>query len=110
MNPLSETEFLAVARPELVALTKALDALGEDVDAELADDILTVDLAGGTRVVINRHGAARQIWMAAQHTAWHFDFDADAQRWTAKKSGDELWQTVSAVLTRTLGRAIVLKA
>jgi len=66
------------------------------------------EFADGTRYVVNSHRAARQIWMAAERSAWHFDFRPDEKRWVAEKSGEELWSTVSRVLTRRLGVPVAL--
>ncbi|HTV20814.1 MAG TPA: frataxin domain-containing protein, partial [Polyangiaceae bacterium] len=57
------------------------------------------------RYVINSHVAARQIWLAADRSAWHFDPHADG-RWLDRRTGSELWQTVQALLTKKLGRAV----
>lgn len=104
----TEEQFVAAAEAELKALLQALDSIGDDVEVELAGDILTIDFDDDTQFVINRHSAARQIWMAAERTAWHFDRDAAAGAWIATKSGDELWSALSRTLTRKLGRSIRL--
>jgi CyaY protein len=100
----TEAEYEAAAIPELRALLDALDALENDeVEPELAADILTLEFSDGTRYVVNSHRAARQIWMAAERQAWHFDFVPETKRWIAPKSGDELWGTVSRVIEKKLG-------
>lgn len=106
--PLSETEYLELAQPELERLLDALDALGEVVDAELSSDILSIDLPAGPRFVVNSHRAARQIWMAANAHAWHFD-PVPGRGWIAQKSGEELWATLARALSTRLGRPIELR-
>lgn len=97
---LSEEDYLELAGHELGLLVRALDEQTTDeVDAELESDILTIEFADGSRYVINSHRAARQIWMAAERTAWHFDWDAAKSRWVATKSGDELWTALSRALS-----------
>ncbi len=80
MAALTDAEFQAVAHPELAALLRALDELG-DVDADLEGDILVIDFEDDTQCVLNTQSAARQLWMSAERTAWHFDWIADQQRW-----------------------------
>ena len=110
MAELNETEYEKLAYPELAALVRALDALeSEDFEAELASDILNVEFSDGTKYVVNSHRAARQIWMAADRSAWHFDWIADERRWVAAKTGDELWSTLARVLEKKLGRPIALE-
>ena len=109
MASLSEEEYDSLAFPELSALIGALDAIEhEGVEAELASDILTIEFADGTRYVVNSHRAARQIWMAAERNAWHFDWNAATRRWIAEKSGDELWSTVARVMEKRLGTPVTL--
>jgi len=106
---LSETDYEARAFPELRALLDALDALDEPIEAELESDILTVEFSDGTRYVINSHRAARQIWMAADRSAWHFDW-VDAQgAWIAAKTGDELWDTIARSIGEKLGHPVTVR-
>jgi CyaY protein len=106
---LSESEYEERALPELRALLDAFDALEpEGVEAELASDILTLEFSDGTRYVVNSHRAARQIWMAAEREAWHFDWDAGKNAWITHKTGDELWATIQRVVENKLGVAVAL--
>ncbi len=107
---MDEAEYEQRAFPELRALVSAIDALeAEGLEAELSGDILSLSFEAGDDYVINSHRAARQIWMAAERTAWHFDWDtSEGGRWVAHKTGDELWATVAAVLSRKLGRPVAL--
>jgi len=107
---LSEAEYEARAFPELRALIDALDAVESDAfEPELASDILTIEFRDGTRYVVNSHRAARQIWMAAERSAWHFDWVAEKSQWIARKTGDELWSTLESVLGKKLGSRLVLR-
>ena len=105
----SEAEYEQRAYPELGALVRALDAISDDgFEAELSSDILTVEFDDGTRYVVNSHRAARQIWMAAERNAWHFDWNLERSAWIAAKSGDELWSTLARVVGNKLGRSVTL--
>jgi frataxin-like iron-binding protein CyaY len=46
--------------------------------------------------------------MAAELTAWHFDFIVEKQRWIASKTGDELWAVLEGALSRRLKRPVTL--
>lgn len=106
---LDEEAYVARALPELGRLLEALDRLDSaEVEAELESDILSVEFSDGTKYVINSHRAARQIWMAAERSAWHFDWDEGSQTWVASKSGDELWATVARVVGNKLGTRVEL--
>ncbi len=105
---LTENEYLKLASNELKQLLERLDQLGDEFEAELANDILTLEFPDGARYVINSHRAARQIWMAAGTRAWHFSFESEHSRWIASKSGEELWQVVREQVSAKLGHAIAL--
>lgn len=102
----SERDFEARADESLRALERALNDV-EGVDVDLESGILTLEFADGLKYIVNSHRAARQIWMAAERTAWHFDYSNE--RWVAAKSSEELWATLEAVVARKLGRAIALR-
>jgi CyaY protein len=109
MAELADAQYEALAYPELAALVRALDELDcEEIETELAHDILTIEFADGSKFVVNSHRAARQIWMAADRLAWHFDWKPDEKRWVAAKTGDELWATLARKIGEKLGRDIAL--
>jgi len=95
--------FDVLARDELRDLEDRLaDVDPDDVEISTSDGILRLDLRDGTKIVINSHRAARQIWMAAVSSAWHFDPQADG-RWFAAKTGDELRATVQRIVKERIG-------
>ena len=107
---LSESEYDALAAPELQQLITCLDALPQaSVEAELASDILTIEFDDGARYVVNSHRAARQIWLSAERSAWHFDYVPSREAWVASKSGDELWATLARLLSSKLGEPVTLR-
>ena len=104
---LTEQKFEHRADETLRALDRSLaDVDGTEVDLE--SGILTIEFADTTKYVINSHRAARQIWMAAERNAWHFDYREEDARWVASRTGDELWQAIDGVISRKLGRPIGL--
>ena len=105
---MDEASFDRAARDELHALEDAFsDVDPDEVEVSTSDGVLRLDLRDGTRIVINSHRAARQIWMAAVASAWHFD-PADDGRWRAAKSGDELRATLARLLRERIGLALAL--
>ena len=108
MEPLSEQEFERAADATLHALDGALSDLDAALEVDLESGILTLEFVDGAKYVVNSHRAARQIWMAAERSAWHFDLDSNKNAWIASKSGDELWATIEGVVSRKLGRPVAL--
>jgi CyaY protein len=105
---MEEARFDQLADVTLRALVQSLDLL-DDVEAELELGVLTIGFPTGAPFVVNSHRAARQIWMAADRTAWHFDPSADGSTWLASKPPHEpLGAALSAALSRRLGREVRL--
>ena len=105
---MDDETFDAIAHDEMAYLE---DRLGEidpdDVDLTVSQGVLRLDLRDGTKIVVNSHRAARQIWMAAIATAWHFD-PMDDGRWFATKTSEELRPTIARLLKERLGLQIQL--
>jgi CyaY protein len=105
---MDEASFDTAARAELQRIEDALaDVDPDDVEISASDGVLRLELRDGTKIVINSHRAARQIWMAAVATAWHFDPGADG-RWRAAKTGEELRATVTRLVSSHAGVALAL--
>ena len=105
---MDEDDFERAAREELDALENALsDVDPDDVEVSVSDGVLRLDLRDGTRIVINSHRAARQIWMAAIATAWHFE-PAGAGNWRAPKTGEELRPTLKRLVHERIGLELAL--
>lgn len=102
---LTESRFEVLADQTLNRLVDALsDAEDDGLDADLESGVLTVAFADGVKYVINSHRAARQIWMAAGTSAWHFDWDGSA--WISTRTHEELWTLVEQRVGQKLGRAL----
>lgn len=106
---LSEHEFERVADTTLHALIDALDVLDDArLESSLQMGVLNIEFQDGAKYVVNSHRAAKQIWMAAELSAWHFDWDAASGSWKAAKDGSELWSALEQVLGRKLGKNVKL--
>ena len=107
---MDEAEFDRVARDELSYIENALsDVDPDDVEVSSSDGVLRLDLRDGTRIVINSHRAARQIWMAAVASAWHFDPAAPGGGgWRTGRTGEELRPTLVRLVRERIGLALAL--
>lgn len=104
---MEDAEFDRIARDELRHLEDALSEVDPDeCEVSSSDGVLKLALKDGTRVVINSHRAARQIWMAAVATAWHFDPVGEA--WRASKTNEDLRPTLAKLLRERIGLEVAL--
>jgi CyaY protein len=100
--------FDTLADRTLSALEHALGDV-DGIDADLQGGVLTIEFVDGECFVVNSHRAARQIWMAAGASAWHFDVDVEKSQWTATKNGEELWGCIGRQIGEKLGRPLTLE-
>ncbi|MEO8840557.1 MAG: iron donor protein CyaY [Kofleriaceae bacterium] len=106
---MDEATFDHQAHVEMQAIEDAFaDVDPDQVEVEVSDGVLRLDLRDGTKIVINSHRAARQIWMAAISTAWHFDPPGTEGTWVAAKTGDELHATLKRLLRDRIGIDLTL--
>ena len=92
---------------------RAVEDLLKDVDAEVVDleragDVLTLTFASGKKAVVNTQRPTRQIWLAANARAWHFEYhEPDGPvpgRWLDDKGqGVELVAQIAAIVKELAG-------
>ena len=105
---LNDTEFDQVATRALQRVEAALEASGLDVDFELKEGgVLEIEFADGSKIIVNRHGAAREIWVAARAGGFHFRWDGAA--WRDTREGTELFAALSKLVSAQGGEAVLLR-
>jgi CyaY protein len=106
---MDENEFEALAEAELARIEQAFEANGVDADIEAkADGVLEIEFADGSKMIINRHGAAREIWVAARSGGFHFRHDG--RQWRNTRDGSELYAALSRLVTEQSGEPVTLAA
>jgi CyaY protein len=104
---MNESEFERIADLAIAALERAFEAQAPDADVQAkGSGMLEIEFEDGSKMVINRHGAAREIWVAARSGGFHFRFDGSA--WRDTRNGTELFAAVSALATQQAGASIRL--
>lgn len=102
---MEDKEFNALADLALTAIDAALEASGADVDCELAaGGVLEIEFADGSKIIVNRHGVAKEIWVAARAGGFHFRWDGAV--WRDTRDGTELMEKLSALTSQQAGESI----
>jgi CyaY protein len=102
---MEETEFNALAGAALARIERALDACEADIDYELQPGgVLELEFSDGSKIIINRHAAAREIWVAARSGGFHFRYENG--RWLGTRDGVELFEALGRLATAQAGEAI----
>ena len=106
---MTESEFETLAGAALAALERAFESSAPDADVQSkGDGLLEIEFDDGSKMVINRHTAAREIWVAARDGGFHFRHDGTA--WRDTRDGAELFAAVSALVSRQGGIPVELRA
>ncbi|MCW5596918.1 MAG: iron donor protein CyaY [Rhodocyclaceae bacterium] len=104
---MEETEFNTLAEDTLARIEQALEACGVDIDYELqAGGVLELEFGDGSKIIVNRHAAAREIWVAARSGGFHFR--REAGRWVGTRDGAELFATLERLASEQAGERVVL--
>lgn len=101
--------FDQIADSELRFLENKLgDFDPDEVEVELSQGVLTITLGDDSKIVVNSHHAAGEIWMAAYRQAWHFAPREEGGRVEWRTAKDELRATLGRILSEKLGRDVRL--
>jgi CyaY protein len=93
----------------LRSIERALEQSGVDADIELKDGgVLELEFGNGSKIIVNRHGAAREIWVAARSGGFHFRWDGSA--WRDTRDGAELFAALSRLVSAQSGTGVILSA
>ena len=104
---MNETEFESLAGRALARIEAAIEESGLDVDVELKEGgVLEIEFADGSKIVINRHAAAREIWVAARSGGFHFRWDGAA--WRDTREATELFAALSKLVSAQSGQPVLV--
>ena len=105
---MDDREFAQLADVVFGRLEHALENSGADLDYELAPGgVLEIEFADGSKIVVNRHAVAKEIWVAARSGGFHFRHSGDA--WVDTRDETELFARLSALVSLQAGEMVVLK-
>lgn len=93
---MNETEFRVLADAAFDRLEAALEACDAEIDwTQVGAGVVELEFANGSKIVVNRHAAAREIWVAARSGGFHFRWDGEC--WRDTRDGRELFEALSAL-------------
>lgn len=104
---MNDSEFSTLADAALKRIETGLERSGADLDfAMVSEGVLEIELADGSKIIVNRHAAAQEIWMAARSGGFHFRWDGSA--WRNTRDGIELMVALSALVSAQSGESVSL--
>ena len=104
---MDEREFNTMADAALRRIEDAVEQCGADIDLEVKPGgVLELEFDDGSKIIINRHTAAREIWVAAKSGGYHFRPQDGC--WLGTRDGEELLAALARCMSEQAGRAIEL--
>jgi CyaY protein len=103
---MTDSEFLDRAEHALRAIESAADAV--DIEVTRAGNVLTLELADGSRVVVNSQAPMQQMWLAARSGAHHYRWLDGV--WLDTRDGSELFEALSRIVSAEGGTPVVFSA
>jgi CyaY protein len=104
---MTDAEFESLADAVLAALERAIDRVDLDVDVQTKGaGVLEIEFADATKLIVNRHTAAREIWVAAKSGGFHFRHDGNA--WRDTRDGSELYAALSRLVSAQSATPVIL--
>ena len=102
---MDDKEFERQAANVLTWIDTALEASGVDVDVEqVASGVVELVFADDSKMIVNRHAAAREIWVAARSGGFHFRVADGA--WRDTRSGETLTAALARLVAEQAGEAL----
>jgi CyaY protein len=100
-------DFETLAQEALEQVRTAVEATELDIDVEVkGDGVLELGFEDGSKIVVNRHSAAGEVWVAARQGGFHLRWDGAA--WRDTREGRELFGLLSRLVSSQSGTPVVL--
>ena len=104
---MNDSEFNTLADAALARIETGLDACDADLDfAMIAAGVLEIEFADRSKIIVNRHEAAKELWVAARAGGFHFRWDGND--WRDTRDGGELMAALSMLISTQGGCAVSL--
>ncbi|MDO4878980.1 MAG: iron donor protein CyaY [Neisseria sp.] len=103
---MTESEFLQHSDGLFAHIEDQIDAQDLDFDCRREGNVLTIEAADGTQIIVNRHTPNQELWIAAKSGGYHFA-EQDGQ-WLATRDGREFFTVLSEALSAAAGATLAL--
>lgn len=99
---MNESEFLTLSDQVFDHIEATLDAGDFDIDLNRNGNVLEIEFDDGSKVVVNRHAANQEIWLAARSGGYHYR-RVDG-RWQSTRDDSEFFTQLASVIATHAGQ------
>lgn len=97
---MNETQFNERVTATLQHIEQAVEDSGADIEFENTGDMLTLEFTDGSKIIVNRQGAASQIWVASRSGGYHYNYQEGTGLWVNDQSGVGLSEDLSRIISQ----------
>ena len=104
---MNDSEFDSATEAALERIDAALEASDADLDvAMVSAGVLEIEFDDGSKIIVNRHAPAQELWVAARSGGFHFRWDG--RNWRDTRDGEPLLAKLSRVVSEQAGEPVAL--
>lgn len=107
-TPLSDSEYHRLSQAVLAAVEAQVDDLLQrdviDIDSSRTGGLLELTLPNGSKLILNTQPPLHEVWLAARSGGFHYRYAGG--RWVDTRSGQELFEALSACASEQGGRPV----
>ena len=105
---MDESQFNQMADEMFEHIEEVLESIDADFDYEIKPGgVIEVEFSDGGKIIVNRHTAAREIWIAARSGGFHFK--PQEGEWIAARDGSSLMQVLEQCFSEQAGKTVCLR-
>jgi CyaY protein len=86
---MTENEFNQYADAALARIESVIDAHDNEVECNRSGNVLAIEFDNGQKIILNRHDANQEIWVAAKSGGFHYQ--CQNGHWYSRRDGSELF-------------------
>lgn len=105
---MTESKFNRLADAALACIEAAMDDCGGDAGCNRSGNVLEIEFGDGQKIVVNRHDANQEIWVAAKSGAFHYAWQDGA--WRSRRDGSELFGKLDELVRTGSGATATFKS
>lgn len=99
---MTESEFLDLTDALFARIETALD--DSDVEPLLMGNVLELECADGSKIIVNRHAAMQEVWIAAKSGGYHYRLQNGI--WTNTRGEGEFFADLAAAILAQAGESV----
>ena len=101
---MTESEFNELADTVFQRIEQAIDDSDADIDYDSNGNVMEIEFADGSKIIVNRHVPNQEIWLAAKSGGFHYAMQDG--RWLSQRDGSELFAKLGELVQLGTGKRL----